>query len=58
MRLWKMLVGDIVPPGLAGLQLRDTLLYGDHMRLLCNAFFNVENWLRASLNCNYFLVLV
>ena len=41
-RLWKMLVGDIVPPGLAGLQLRDTLLYGDHMRLLCNFFFNVE----------------
>ena len=52
MRLWKMLVGDIAPPGLAGLQLRD------HMRLLCNAFFNVENWLRASLNCNYLLVLV
>ena len=44
-RLWKMLVGDIAPPGLAGLQLRVTLLYSDHMR-------------STSLNCNYFLVLV
>jgi len=39
-RLWRMLVGDIAPPGLAGLQLRVTLLYSDHMR-------------STSLNCNY-----
>ena len=50
MWLWKMLVGDIAPPGLAGLQLGDTLRYGEHMRLLSNTFFNVEKVLQSGNN--------